>query len=401
MTWPTNPSSRTKFTTGQRKLGEVCEIISPGIKKFEGIKKYVATADVDFDKIVNFSEITYSNRPSRANMETKENDALVARMAETKKFLVVSKELQNNYIFSTGFAVLRTKKDLLPKCLFYFLTTKDFNLQKNKLAVGATQKAINNPALKRIKIPILPLPIQQKIVERLDAIKKAQELNDKQIELTEELFQSLLHRELDPKGKNWDFVKLGNVVQKIEYGLSVSVQNRLDENGVPILTMAEIENDGQINYQKTRKISASANELKKFKINKGELLFNWRNEKALIGKTGLFESEKDFIFASFLLRIVTNEKILPEFLWYWLNYLRTKNAYLQYAHLAGNQASYNANSLQNKISCPLILIKNQQKIVEKLSAVQEYKKKLLEQKQKLNELFESVLNKSMKRELIK
>jgi len=238
-------------------------------------------------------------------------------------------------------------------------------------------------------------------VERLDAIKKTQELNDKQLVLVEELFQSLLHRELDPKGKNWDFVKLGNVVQKIEYGLSVSVQNRLDENGVPILTMAEIENDGQINYQKTRKISASANELKKFKINKGELLFNWRNEKALIGKTGLFESEKDFIFASFLLRIVTNEKILPEFLWYWLNYLRTKNAYLQYAHLAGNQASYNANSLQNKISCPLILIKNQQKIVEKLSAVQDYKKKLLEQKQKLNELFESVLNKSMKRELIK
>ena len=36
------------------------------------------------------------------------------------------------------------------------------------------------------------------------------------------------------------------------------------------------------------------------------------------------------------------------------------------------------------------------KIVEKLSAVQDYKKKLLEQKQKLQELFESVLNKSMK-----
>jgi hypothetical protein len=45
-------------------------------------------------------------------------------------------------------------------------------------------------------------------VERLDAIKKAQELNDKQIELAEELFQSLLHRELDPKGKNWEVKKI-------------------------------------------------------------------------------------------------------------------------------------------------------------------------------------------------
>ena len=280
------------------------------------------------------------------------------------------------------------------KFLYYYL-----NDENKWPRYGSAQPFIAPSTVKRLKVPFPSLPIQKKIVERLDAIKKTQELNDKQLVLVEELFQSLLHRELDPKGKNWDFVKLGNVVQKIEYGLSVSVQNRLDENGVPILTMAEIENDGQINYQKTRKISASANELKKFKINKGELLFNWRNEKALIGKTGLFESEKDFIFASFLLRIVTNEKILPEFLWYWLNYLRTKNAYLQYAHLAGNQASYNANSLQNKISCPLILIKNQQKIVEKLSAVQEYKKKLIEQKEKLQELFESVLNKSFKREI--
>ena len=143
-----------------RKLGEVCEIISPGIEKFDGIKKYVATADVDFDKIINSTEIIYKKRPSRANMEPKENDVLVARMAETQKFLVVDKKLRDDYIFSTGFAVLRTKKDLLPKYLFYFFTTKDFNLQKNKLAVGATQKAINNPALKRIKIPILPLPIQ-------------------------------------------------------------------------------------------------------------------------------------------------------------------------------------------------------------------------------------------------
>jgi len=143
----------------------------------------------------------------------------------------------------------------------------------------------------------------------------------------------------------------------------------------------------------------SENEVKRFKINKGELLFNWRNEKALIGKTGLFDSEKDFVFASFLLRIITNEKALPEFLWHWLNYLRTKNGYFRHAHLAGNQASYNANSLRNKIFCPLVSIRTQKKIVEKLSAVQDYKKKLSEQKQKLQELFDSVLNKSFKGQL--
>ena len=46
-------------------------------------------------------------------------------------------------------------------------------------------------------------------------------------------------------------------------------------------------------------------------------------------------------------------------------------------------------------------IKEQKKIVKKLSAVQEYKKKLLEQKELLQELFESTLNKAMKGELVK
>ena len=54
----------------------------------------------------------------------------------------------------------------------------------------------------------------------------------------------------------------------------------------------------------------------------------------------------------------------------------------------------NRDSLYN-LKIPLPPIETQRKIVEKLSAVQEYKKKLLKQKQKLQELFESVLNKSM------
>ena len=256
---------------------------------------------------------------------------------------------------------------ILSEFLYYYLATINFK----KITAGSGIPMLTIGHLKRIKIPLPPLPIQQKIVERLDAIRKAQELNNKQIALADEFFQSLLHRELDPKGKNWKLLKLGNFVEKIEYGLSVSVQDCLSDDGIPILTMNEIENDGEINYQKARRISVSQEEFKKFKVSKGELLFNWRNEKRLIGKTGLFNSEKDFIFASFLLRIIPNEKILPEFLWYWLNYLRTKKVYLRYAHLAGNQASYNATSLRNKISCPLVPLETQKKIIEKLSAFQE------------------------------
>jgi len=384
MTWPTNPSSRTKFTTGQRKLGEVCEIISPGIKKFEGIKKYVATADVDFDKIVNFSEITYSNRPSRANMETKENDALVARMAETKKFLVVSKELQNNYIFSTGFAVLRTKKDLLPKCLFYFLTTKDFNLQKNKLAVGATQKAINNPALKRIKIPILPLPIQQKIVERLDAIKKAQELNDKQIELAEELFQSLLYRELDPKGKNWEVKKLGEVC---DFYNGQAHEKYINENGNYVVINSKFIASNGMEYKKTN------NAL--FLLLRGDITMVMSDvPKGQALAKCFFVDKNDTYTLNQRICTIRSKKFENKFLYYQLN----RNKYFLRFDNGQSQTNLRKNDI---LDCPLLIppLETQKQIVAKLSAAQEYKNQLLAQKSKLKELFESVLAKSFKGQL--
>jgi len=355
-----------------KKLGEVCEIISPGIKEFEGSKKYIATADVDFDKILDFTEITYKNRPSRANMEVKENDVLVARMAETKKFLMADKNFQDNYIFSTGFAVLRVKDELIPRYLFYFLTTKDFNLQKDKLAVGATQKAINNPALKKIKIPVPSLSIQQKIVERLDAIKKAQELNEKQIESAEELFQSLLHRELDPKGKNWEMKSLGELCNIYQ---------------PKTITSTEILKSGPYKVYGANGVIGYYN---KYNHEDSEVLVTCRG--ATCGTINLSEP-KCWITGNAMVVHPKVDNLSKIFLYYTL-----KNSNLSGAITGAAQPQITRASL-SPLKIPLPPLETQQKIVEKLSAVQEYKKKLLDQKQKLQELFESVLNKSFKSQL--
>jgi len=375
-----------------KKLGETCEIIPPGIKEFEGSKKYIATADVDFDKIVNFTEITYKNRPIRANIKVKENDILVARMAETKKFLMVDKNLQNNYIFSTGFAALRVKEELIPKYLFYFLTTKDFNLQKDKLAVGATQKAINNPALKKIKIPIPPLKIQQKIVKRLDEIKKAQELNDKQIELAEELFQSLLHRELDPKGKNWEVKKLGEVFYRQNETVVPAKDCPSDNFNYIGLENIESNSGMLINFTKTLGENIKSS---KFIFRKEDILYGrlrpylnkvWLAEFDGICSTDIwvFRSKQDCVLPLVLANILRSKEILMK-----------TSSFMTGSNLPRVRKDY-FDSI--KIALPPLEI--QQKIVEKLYAVQEYKKKLLDQKQKLQELFESVLNKSFKGELV-
>ena len=357
-----------------KKLGETCEIIPPGIKEFEGSKKYIATADVDFDKILDFTEITYKNRPSRANMEVKENYVLVARMAETKKFLMADKNLQDNYIFSTGFAVLRAKDELIPKYLFYFLTTKDFSLQKDKLSVGATQKAINNPALKKIKIPIPPLKIQQKIVERLDVIKKAQELNAKQIELAEELFQSLLHCELDPKGKNWEVKRIKQILSSQKFTVGKLNRDKYQKSGqIPIIDQGDNEIAG---YSDNKNL-----------VYTGELPIVIYGDHTRIVKYVDFP----FIIGADGVKILNPKKeiLIPKYLYYALHCFNVESR--------GYKRHF---PILKEKEIPLPPLETQQKIVEKLSAVQNYKKKLLDQKQKLQELFESVLNKSFKGELV-
>ena len=43
-----------------------------------------------------------------------------------------------------------------------------FQNEKDKYCSGATKKAINNASLKKIKIPVSPMEIQEKIVKVLD-----------------------------------------------------------------------------------------------------------------------------------------------------------------------------------------------------------------------------------------
>jgi Restriction endonuclease S subunits len=136
-----------------KSLGDIAELIKPGIKKFVQNKHYVKTGNIDDSKILSTDIITYEDRPNRADMEVQEGDVLFARMQSTNKvFLVTSKE--TGYIFSTGFAVVRPKLDKIePKFLAFYFKSKYFQSEKDKVAHGATQKAINNSDILKIRGP--------------------------------------------------------------------------------------------------------------------------------------------------------------------------------------------------------------------------------------------------------
>lgn len=141
------------------KLGNsiITKLIKPGINSFERKKVYLATADVENTSIINNStKVTMQDRPTRANMQPKINTVWFAKMKDSRKLLYVdtfSKELIDNYIFSTGFAGITC----LQNSLYYiwcFLLSDNFESIKNSLCNGTTMQAINNDNINKINLII-------------------------------------------------------------------------------------------------------------------------------------------------------------------------------------------------------------------------------------------------------
>ena len=128
--------------------------ISSGISIFDGQKAYWATGDIDEDNTQDeISMITYTERPSRANMQPTLNSIWFAKMQNTKKVLYFTENDENlsKVILSTGFMGLQC----IPDNVYYvlaFIYSDYFEQQKNQCATGTTQIAINSSALDKIEI---------------------------------------------------------------------------------------------------------------------------------------------------------------------------------------------------------------------------------------------------------
>ena len=149
------------------------------------------------------------------------------------------------------------------------------------------------------------------------------------------------------------YLPIGNILNQSQYGISIEMNE--DGNGTKIYRMNEIANmfcDRNVN--KYARIDQQ--EINTFKLIDRDVLFNRTNSQVFVGRTGIFKefSENDFVFASYLVRVIPNEsKVLPEYLTAFLN---TKYGVLDVksrARLSINQSNVNAEELK-RVEIPLI-----------------------------------------------
>ncbi len=264
-------------------------------------------------------------------------------------------------IFASDCTTIRGETDEHTKYLFYVLEARQNELFN--LAHGAAQPHVNPRNLEPFLVPVVDSTTRTHIVTECFAVD---------IDVT--AARDSIAAALTQMEKRTDAqyaaaaprTEIDKVALAVQYGLS----EKMNEGRVGYKTfrMNEIEQGRMVDGGSMKCADISADEFAKYKLNRGDVLFNRTNSIEHVGKTGLFDLDGDYCFASYLVRVVPDTKIiLPLFMAKMMN----SSAFLKEARngaaRAINQSNINATKMR-QIKIPVPPIAAQKKFVTEIEA---------------------------------
>ena len=103
----------------------ICTVSGEPVKRYDGIKKYIATGDITNNIISSYDEVDYMNKPSRANQIAKIGEVIFAKMKKTVKVMIITEE-NSEYIYSTGFYIVKPKENVLTEYLYWLYALEPY-----------------------------------------------------------------------------------------------------------------------------------------------------------------------------------------------------------------------------------------------------------------------------------
>ena len=197
-------ASNIKHTT----LNNIC-IKAEKIKNDENSErqiKYLDIGSIDNKvfKIVSHKTYKIKKAPSRAKQIVKEGDTLFSTVRTYLKNIAYVHLEYDNEICSTGFCVIRPKKDVLSsKYIFYYVISDDFVNRVNPLQTGTSYPAVRDDDILKQTIPLVPIDEQEQIVQeiesRLSVCDKLEEIVQQSLKKIEYVGQSILKKAFEGK----------------------------------------------------------------------------------------------------------------------------------------------------------------------------------------------------------
>ena len=271
----------------------------------------------------------------------------------------VARGLRNGIGFgSSEYYVLRCGDRVVPEFLYRFITRPAFREEgeKNMSGTGGQQRVARD-FLAGYEIPLPPLEEQRRIVVEIEGYQKVLD-GARQILAGGE---TRIIVEAD-----WQTVSFEALCGRMQYGLSVPLNE--DGRGVKTFRMAELVRGRAVDNGSMKCADIAKSEATKYRLVKGDLLFNRTNSFEHVGRTGIFDLDGDYVFASYLLRLIIRRDLAePAFVNAWMNTREFQTGVKSLASRAVGQSNISASSLAG-YEIPLPPLDEQRRIVAELEA---------------------------------
>jgi len=392
-------------------LPEVCQIKPP---KKEAKKNL---ADTDLVSFVPMKNLGMAVRQVDLNEDRPlkkvygsytyfvDNDVLLAKITpcfENGKLGIV-RGLTNGVGFgSSEYIVFRSKGDIMPEYLLYFLSQDSFRYAGAQVMTGAVgHKRVSKEFIENQLIPLPPLPEQQRIVSILDevfeGIGKAVANVERNLENSRELFESYLEKIFLKQGEGWEEkpLSLACIVERGSSPRPIKKYLTDEPDGVNWVKIGDTK--GVIKYIHLTKQKITKEGAKKSrKVNPGDFILT---NSMTYGRPYIMMTNGYIHDGWFVLRLA--EGINSDFFYYLLS---SQYVQKQFQNLAAGAIVKNISSdLVKKTILPIPKFFEQKRLVkdiEKVASKIQKLEKIYQQKFKsLEELKQSILQKAFTGEL--
>lgn len=246
-------------------------------------------------------------------------------------------------------SVIGTMQYILPKSnidvRYLYFAMQFMNLAK--YYSGSTIPHIYFKNYKHEPINLPPLEKQREIAATLDTIEQAEDNLKQQTTHLDELVKSqFIEMFGDPvtNPMGWEVRAIGELTTDVKYGTSAKAS---DAGKYKYLRMNNLTYDGGVDLSDLKYIDMSDDELEKYVVRKGDILFNRTNSIELVGKTALFDIDEDMIIAGYIIRVRLQKEVSPVFFTRFMNLEHMKMQLQAMAKGAVNQANINAQEMKS------------------------------------------------------
>ena len=250
---------------------------------------------------------------------------------------------------STELVPLLPRKGVDREFVAYLLRRKDTVEYVMASVTGARMPRTDMKALMSLPVPLPPLDEQRRIVGILNRAAKIERLRTQAQKSLREFIPALFVRMFGDPVENpmrWRVHALGDFCTLTQYGTSKKANDRAE--GLPILRMGNVSYRGDLDCVDLKHVVLSENDMKKYALRAGDILFNRTNSRELVGKTGVWDGRFEAVAASYFIRLRLDEtRVLPTYVWAFMNSAAMKHLLFAAARGAIGQANINAKEVKS------------------------------------------------------